>query len=386
MKVCLINNLYPPFARGGAERVVELMTAELKQQQHNVFIITTRPYFKKENLHSRVYYLPSWFPNLARLPVGLRLFWHLLDMFDLGSFFRVRAILKNEKPDLVITHNLKGISFLIPRLIFYLKIKHIHILHDIQLLHPSGLLFFGQENVLDSWPAKIYIHLNKILFKPVPTVISPSKWLLDEHQKRGFFKGAQTRVLSNPIVLGDIKLQPKNKEQRFSFVFIGHLNKAKGINLLLKAYWILTKKKGLRVKLFIAGKGEEKKVIEKAAANDDNLVYLGYLTRERLNKFLVQADCLVVPSLCYENSPTVVYEAVTFGLPFIVSRLGGAAELAKEFGGLSFVPISEENLARIMEQAIKNSDYLKKVAARNREKIKKYSVDFYIQQCLRLMK
>ncbi len=385
MKVCLINNLYPPFARGGAERVTELIADELTAAGHNIFIITTRPYFKKENFRSRVYYLPSWLPNLSRLPIWLRFFWHILDMFDLGSFFRIRAILKKEKPDLIITHNLKGISFLIPRLIAYLKIKHIHILHDIQLLHPSGLLFWGRENVLDGWPTKIYIHLNKFLFRPIPVVISPSKWLLLEHRKRGFFKKTKTKVLPNPVILGKVKTRLKNKDQVFNFIFVGHLNKAKGINLLLKAYQILIKEKGFQVKLFIAGNGEEKKTVEKVATSDSNLIYLGYLTRDKLNKILIQADCLVVPSLCYENSPTVVYEAIAFGVPFIVSRLGGAAELAEKFGGFSFLPDKVENLAQVMEQAIKKSDYFKEVAAKNRGKIKKYSVDFYIQECLRLV-
>jgi glycosyltransferase involved in cell wall biosynthesis len=45
------------------------------------------------------------------------------------------------------------------------------------------------------------------------------------------------------------------------------------------------------------------------------------------------ADVVVVPSLLYENSPTVVIEALSLGRPVSVSDIGGAAELVKKFDG-----------------------------------------------------
>ena len=32
MKICLINNLYKPYSKGGAERVVEIIVEELKKK------------------------------------------------------------------------------------------------------------------------------------------------------------------------------------------------------------------------------------------------------------------------------------------------------------------------------------------------------------------
>ena len=48
-------------------------------------------------------------------------------------------------------------------------------------------------------------------------------------------------------------------------------------------------------------------------------------------------DMLIIPSRWYENSPTVILEAQTFGLPVITTRLGGMQELVQhEKSGLLF--------------------------------------------------
>ena len=43
MKICVINNLYPPYSRGGAEIVVENQVNDFLKQGHNVFVVATRP-------------------------------------------------------------------------------------------------------------------------------------------------------------------------------------------------------------------------------------------------------------------------------------------------------------------------------------------------------
>ena len=74
-----------------------------------------------------------------------------------------------------------------------------------------------------------------------------------------------------------------------------------------------------------------------------------------------EANCIVVPSLCYENSPTVIYEAFSQNLPVIASHLGGIIELLEENKGISFKPASVEDLFQKMIWAKKNPKELKKM-------------------------
>jgi len=43
MKICIINNLYPPYVRGGAEQVVAKTVQGLLERGHRVVIITSSP-------------------------------------------------------------------------------------------------------------------------------------------------------------------------------------------------------------------------------------------------------------------------------------------------------------------------------------------------------
>ena len=212
MKVCLINNLYKPYAKGGAERIVELQAEGLARAGHKVFVISTKPLFVASDIrHPRLpkpgtggqaksdtYYLSGLYYNLNKIPKILRLPWHLIDMFDIGNYLKIKSILKKEKPDIVITHNLKGLSYLIPKVVKCLKIKHIHILHDIQLLHPSGLMLCQKEKQLDGLFAKLYTNLCRWLFASPAVVISPSKWLMELHEEKNFFKNSKLLILPNP--------------------------------------------------------------------------------------------------------------------------------------------------------------------------------------------
>ena len=182
MKICLINNLYKPFNRGGAEKIVETIANGLIKAGHNVFIITTKPSGGKTriiNFKFQIYYLNSLYFNLNRLPKFLRFFWQIWNLFNFVNYFKIKKILNKEKCQAVITNNLMGLGFLTPLAIRRLKIKQIHIVHDIQLIHPSGLLCFGQENIINGQWSRNYAGLTSKLFASPRAVIFPSRWLRD---------------------------------------------------------------------------------------------------------------------------------------------------------------------------------------------------------------
>lgn len=58
------------------------------------------------------------------------------------------------------------------------------------------------------------------------------------------------------------------------------------------------------------------------------------------------ARYLVLPSICYENSPRTIVEAYASGLPVIASRLGSLADIVKDgVTGLLFRPGDAGDLA-----------------------------------------
>ncbi|MFA5000122.1 MAG: glycosyltransferase [Patescibacteria group bacterium] len=398
MKVALIHNLYGIYSRGGAETVVEMMAADFKKAGHEVFLITTKPRKTAtdgekptdENNGLKIYYLNSKFYNLAELSALPRLFWHLGNIFSFRKYAQIKKILKKEKPDLVVTHNLMGLGFMVPAAIRNLKIKHEHFLHDIQLLHPSGLMLWGQEKKISGLSAKIYRLLTRALFAPPEKIISPSRWLLDLHNQYGFFKNSEKEIqpfawpeaqtssnLDQPTMqtapdpnqpatqtasrsgqpvtqtasdqagpAESALIKPKQKIKKF--LFIGQIEKQKGIFLLIKAFKKISNP-DIKLTIAIRGGGASMAAAKEAATGDKRISFIGPLSYEEAEKIKAANDCLIVPSLCYENSPTVIYGARAAGLRVIAANLGGIPEIIGTNDKL-FKPGDEADLQRkIME-------------------------------------
>jgi glycosyltransferase involved in cell wall biosynthesis len=97
------------------------------------------------------------------------------------------------------------------------------------------------------------------------------------------------------------------------------------------------------------------------------------------------ANCLIVPSLCYENSPTVIYEAIAVGLPIIASKIGGITELLLDYGGIMFDPGDERELSDKMNWIIKNTSIIKKGYSCKYPLIEKNNSAEYVKRILKLL-
>ena len=364
MKICLINNLYAPWERGGAEKIVARAAKGLEQAGHDVFVIATAP---EETKSENVYFLKSIFYNLSSYPLWQRLLWHIGDFFNPSHLRKIKEILKNEKPDLVITHNLKGVSLALPRLLKKMSIRHFHTLHDIQLLHPSGLMYWKKESLINSFPAKAYQFFSRRLFASPEVVISPSHWLLSEHLTRGFFSQSKKIVLPNFFHDSrEVSRLPKNYD-KFVFLFVGQLEKHKGVDFLLDCFLsLLEKNPDARAELRVVGEGSLLKELKIIATGHPEIKMIGHLPSEEIRDLMLEADCLVVPSLCYENSPTVIYEAAAAELPVLASNLGGISELIEATGGWLFEPGSGSEFLVKMEHLVSFPQELE--MARKKEK------------------
>ena len=380
MKICLISNLFPPIERGGAEKVAQAMARGLRKAGHDVFIISTKPQgeFKQEiedNLKIyrfrplNIYYYLNDFKHHAIV----RLLWHFFDIFNFHSYFVIKKILINEKPDLVISHCLMGIGFLLPTLIKRLKIKHFHVIHDVQLAVPSGLILKCQENnfAISGFLTNWYTKLCAKLFSGINLIISPSKWLLDFYLNKDFFKQTKTVVLTNPLQTQPFD-QPKKCKQN-KYLFIGQIKPHKGIQWLIDVW----EKNNLMSELIIIGDGD-KLIVQK-----QNIKVIGRKNQQEIMDQFQQIDFLIMPSLCYENSPTLIPLSFACATPLIVANIGGAGEAVNETNGFKFESKDEADFLQKLRQSMElpNAEYTK-LSQNCLLQAKNYSFDTYISQIL----
>ena len=293
-------------------------------------------------------YLGGFFAYLNKIPKFLRLFWHIANILNFINTIKVLYILKKENVDKVFTHNFTGIGFL--TLFFVSKFySQIHFLHDIAMINPSGLMYYRKEDKIDSLTSRYYQKLTILFTLTIKNVVAPSNWIIKLHEKKGFFKKATKLKYFNP--LDDDEFFNRTHNHTIDFIYIGLVAKHKGIDTLLKAWQDIDSNIKKDIKLKIVGKLISKDLLKSA---DNSILVLGEKNRSDLKKELVNSACLIMPSTCYENSPTVIYEAGIKGLNIISSDIGGAGEIARFFHASLFEASNVNELKDLIIKEIKN--------------------------------
>lgn len=362
MKICFIHNLYPPYARGGAERVVEHQVAEHKKQGDDVVVITLaswqsiREWGVKKKVENKetIYYLAvpniCSYMNISDHSWLTRLLWHIIDIWNISAVHIIYKILKTEKPDIISTHNLMGLGFLLPHTVQRLGIKHIHTVHDVQLISPSGILPWNHKK--DTLFEKGYQIILKYRFQKIDECIFPSVFLQNFYEVRGFFCQVKKTIQYNfyPIHFSHLKIkQPPYRH----FLYVGGLEKHKGIHILFDAWESVQKIAALS--LSFVGDGALRQEVEDWTLKDLRVQAPGRLDMSLLEFYYNKSDVLIFPSICIENSPNVLYEAMTHGLYIIASDTGGVREL---IGGYSGITLVEPGNVKVLTEEMKKIIYI----------------------------
>jgi glycosyltransferase involved in cell wall biosynthesis len=113
------------------------------------------------------------------------------------------------------------------------------------------------------------------------------------------------------------------------------------------------------------------------------VVNLGYLRGAALWEQYRQATVTLVPSLWPEPCPTVVLEAMAYGLPVIGSRIGGIPDLIED--GTSGVLVPPNDLTRLVESmhfVLSDRELREKLGAGARERSLQFDTDVVVPQVL----
>lgn len=156
----------------------------------------------------------------------------------------------------------------------------------------------------------------------------------------------------------------------FRIVCVSRLTPRKGLETLLRAVAELD---DVNVELKIIGTGDAEREIRaliESLAIQDRVSLVGYVAQQDLGPFYRQADVFVLPSLS-ESCAMALLEAMSCGLPVVVSSAGGNPEIVDhDVNGLLFEPESETQLEHALRKLANAPDLLEKMSRNNATKMR----------------
>jgi len=280
-----------------------------------------------------------------------RFMWYLA--WSDKSYQELRKIVREFKPDVAHFHN---IYFMLSPAVYYAckdeKVPVVQSLHNFRPLCANGL-FFRNNRVCEDC-------LNGSLFNGIRHRCYQKSWIISAlvvrmlmaHRKMNTWKDkvdayitateftkqkyVQAGIAPDKIFIKPNFIYPSPKETAVDqgyALYVGRLSDEKGVEVLIKAW-----KEIKDCPLKIAGDGPLKPYLSGFIHNNQiaNVELLGHVDQGRYEQLMQGAKFMVVPSICYENFPRIVAEALAYGVPVIASRLGSLQEIIadKVNGGL----------------------------------------------------
>lgn len=344
MKILLVNSRYAPFSVGGADVSTRKLAIELKKRGNIVDVLTCNnddvdDYYDDIPIHRRKFKnIDSWY-NYHNLR-GIRKFiFKFLDVYNFSNKSGIKEILLDIKPDVVHTNNINGITPVIWTVCNELRIPVVHTCRDYFLMCEKTTLV-RKNNIVCVNPrliCKIYRAINKLLCKKVDLVTAPSKYTLNCFLDAGFFKKSKSRCVYNAIDVDltrtlELLNERKNRQINiFRFIYLGALEKHKGVDLILDA---IRSNGNKSFSIAFAGRGSLEKNIKSLAQIDNRVEYLGFIEKDILDSEMKKSNALLCPSNWPEPFGRVVIDAYKYAMPVIATNLGGLDEIVNEKTGI----------------------------------------------------
>ena len=150
-------------------------------------------------------------------------------------------------------------------------------------------------------------------------------------------------------------------KQTRSILYIGRLERRKGVRYLLEAYDILTQDNN-DVSLIIAGDGPDRERLELLAneLNLPNVTFMGYISDDVKLELLNNADLFCSPAIYGESFGIVLLEAMASGLVTVAGNNSGYSAVMQDLGAVSLVnPHDRKEFARRLELLLTQDDLRK---------------------------
>lgn len=387
MKILIVHYRY--FISGGPERYLFNLKELLENNGHKVIPFSIRyaknadsdysnyfvpplskedeVYFRDQtwNLKSilktieRSFYSPEVFNSLKKLIIDTNPDYAIVLQFG-----------KKLSPSVLMALDDRKIPFIVRVSDFGMICSNSHFLRKQQVceLCIKGDLLYSVRHkcVQDSYAASLVNFLAKKFhglmgyYNNIKLFVVPSKFTMNKMIEAGY---SPAKLIHVPTFINSVHISNQQINKKRQIIYIGRIDKTKGVHVLLKALKILQDGYYPEFDCIIAGSGPVDyknnltSYIEKN--NIKNVFFTGQLEKRELFKLVRESLFSIAPSLWYDNMPNSVLESLALGTPVLASNHGSFPEILKNGDtGLLFVPGDAQDLSTKIKFLFNNRDLL----------------------------
>lgn len=392
---------YPiPAVKGGAVEVLitHLIEENEKHAKAKLFVISKSDkdaekirykytkvfYVDNENGSSFLYNLRCFFRKIVFNRLTKKIFKKSQYGFQELSFFgyQCKKIAKNIKPDVIVSESYDHVHRLWPLVKMVGKENFYYHLH------------YTKEEVLK-------------VRKLIPNTIAISQFVLDHWVKDKslpgknvvLFNGIDISVFTNELSKNkrdELRKMYGFKDDDFVILFTGRFRPHKGVLQLLKAFDLIKKKD---IKLLLVGsflsESKEHNIDESEFENsclsiinnNSNIIRVGNVDYQDINKFYFISDIQVIPSMWEEGAGLVAIEGMASGLPLIITKSGGMPEYT---GNECAIILNRdehliENIAQSIVRLYNDKELREKMSAIGKTRAKIFSKENYYKNYMDIL-
>lgn len=323
------------FARGGGvQEIVLAMYKELKLRGHQVKVITPQPREDVEMPIEDVLFVGA--ATNFRSPTHTS-----LQVSASGDGDDIAQMLKQEQFDVLHFHE-PWIPVLSRQILTRSTSVNIATFHAVV---PETLMSRTVIKVVTPYLKSVLKYLHELTAVSVPGSEYAAS-LTDQ----------SIRIIPNGIDLEKYKHKKVEKNHKKTILYIGRLERRKGVKYLLQAYDMLVQENP-ELQLIIAGDGPDREKLELLAEDLKlpNVSFLGYISEELKLQLLAEATVFCSPAVFGESFGIVLLESMATGTVCVAGNNSGYAEVMQDLGAVSIVnPHDRLEFARRLELLLYN--------------------------------
>lgn len=369
-----IAYIFTPIEFGGAAKVAYNFLSNVDRSHFDVHpVVLIRPWERENSLIRSIEKSNN---ILHRIPVTMRPKDDGSDYFRVIRSFRILyRILSRDHFDLVHSHGYFAdiIGAAASRL---LSIPHLSTCHG----------FVSTDINL-----KIYNMLDLIALRFCRKVIAVSKEIRTSLLNAGI-RSSRIEVIENAVeYIHDASILAEHRKNTRGCLasngsdhligYVGRISTEKGLEYLIEAISILTKKNE-SCKLLIIGEGRDEtqlKYLVRRKNLTNSVIFVGF--QERIEEWLPALDVFVLSSLT-EGTPMALLEAMANGIPVVATTVGGIPSIISDKeNGLLVEPARPDELAKGIGTLLSDTAMRERLSAAAIDTIvKKYDLGSWVRR------